>query len=70
MVHIEDNFINGDGTIDLAAAKADAHGLSILAILFKVDNNKPQVRFNEKLKFSVLRTSNKYFIYIRKQYKK
>jgi hypothetical protein len=53
MVHVEDNFISGDGTIDLTAAVADAHGLSILAVLFEVDNNKPQVCLNVKLHFSL-----------------
>lgn len=42
MVHVEDQFIGEDGTIDVAAAVADPAGLAVLGIFFKVDNTKPQ----------------------------
>lgn len=42
LIHIEDRYINDEGKVDFAAAANDAHGLSVLAVLFKVDNNKPQ----------------------------
>ena len=46
MVHIEDKFVAPDGTIDMAGAAADPHGMAILSILFKVNNKKAQVSLN------------------------
>ncbi len=61
MVHIEDKFIDRDGTVIVGAAEGDAHGLSILAVLFHVDNNKPQVCFNKEMQFSLIRIYIEYF---------
>jgi hypothetical protein len=48
MVHIKDEFIKSDGTVDylkviaaIAAGKQKIY--AVLSILFKVDNKKPQV---------------------------
>lgn len=42
MVHVEDQFIAADGTIDAGSAVADPKGLAVLGIFFKVDPSKPQ----------------------------
>jgi len=42
MVHVEDRFIEADGTVDIAAAAADPHGLAVLGIFFWVDPKKTQ----------------------------
>ena len=43
MVHIEDRYIDSDGTYDWNGALADANGLAVLGIFFNVDPKKPQV---------------------------
>ena len=43
MVHIEDRYVDSDGTYDWEGALADPNGLAILAIFFAVDPKKPQV---------------------------
>ena len=43
MVHIEDRYIDSEGTYDWEGALADPNGLAILAIFFAVDPKKPQV---------------------------
>ena len=43
MVHIEDKFIEDDGTIMWGKAKKAKHGVAILSISFYVDPSKPQV---------------------------
>ena len=43
MVHIEDRYIDSDGTFDLTAALGDPNGLAVLGIFFDVDPKKPQV---------------------------
>ena len=52
MVHVEDQFIAADGTIDAGSAVADPKGLAVLGIFFKVDPSKPQVCLNLKFTFS------------------
>ena len=42
MVHVEDRYIS-DGQIDWDGALADKYGIAVLAILFDVDDQKPQV---------------------------
>jgi len=42
MVHIEDEFIGADGTIDFARAVQDPLGIAVLAVFFKVVPKKPQ----------------------------
>jgi len=42
MVHIEDEFIAKDGTVDFEAAKKDKYGIAVLGIFFEVKNMKPQ----------------------------
>jgi carbonic anhydrase len=42
MVHIEDRYINSEGTYNWTAALADPNGLAVLAIFFQVDPKKPQ----------------------------
>jgi len=42
MVHIEDKFIEDDGTIMWGKAKKAKHGVAILSISFYVDPSKPQ----------------------------
>jgi len=42
MVHIEDQFIAADGTVDLVAATADPYGIAVLGMFFKVNNKKAQ----------------------------
>ena len=44
MVHIEDNFVEDDGSLNLAGARGAKHGFAILSILFRIDPRKPQVR--------------------------
>ena len=43
MVHIEDKYIDSEGTYDLGGALADPNGLAVLGIFFNVDPKKPQV---------------------------
>ena len=43
MVHIEDKYIDSEGTYDWAGAIADPNGLAVLAVFFQVDPKKPQV---------------------------
>ena len=43
MVHIEDKYIDLEGTYDWDRALADPNGLAVLAVFFKVDPKKPQV---------------------------
>ena len=43
MVHIEDKFVEDDGSLDVDGAKGAKHGFAILSILFKIDPKKPQV---------------------------
>ena len=43
MVHIEDKYIDSDGTYDWDGALADPNGLAVLGIFFNVDPKKPQV---------------------------
>ena len=43
MVHVEDSFIEEDGTIMWGKAKKAKWGVAILSIRFYVDNTKPQV---------------------------
>ena len=43
IVHIEDNFVEKDGSLNLDGAKAAKHGFAILSILFEIDPKKPQV---------------------------
>ena len=47
MVHIEDNFVEDDGSLNLAGARGAKHGFAILSILFRIDPRKPQVRWKE-----------------------
>jgi len=42
MVHIEDNFVEDDGSLNLAGARGAKHGFAILSILFRIDPRKPQ----------------------------
>jgi len=42
MVHIEDRYIEKDGKVMWNKARKAKHGIAILAILFYIDNNKPQ----------------------------
>jgi len=42
MIHVEDRYIDDTGKVNFAAAADDAHGLSVLAILFKVVHWKVQ----------------------------
>ena len=43
MVHIEDRYIDSEGTYDFGGALADPNGLAVLGIFFDVDPKKPQV---------------------------
>ena len=43
MVHIEDKYIDAEGTYDMDGALADPNGLAVLGIFFDVDPKKPQV---------------------------
>ena len=52
MVHIEDKYIDAEGTYDMDGALDDPNGLAILGIFFDVDPKKPQV--NHQNTFSVL----------------
>ena len=46
MVHIEDKYINkATKEYDWDGAIADPKGLAVLAMFFRVDNNKPQVKW-------------------------
>ena len=45
MVHIEDNFVEADGSLNLDGARGAKHGFAILSILFKIDPKKPQVSY-------------------------
>ena len=47
MVHIEDDFVEADGSLNLEGAKGAKHGFAILSILFKVDNRLNQVSHND-----------------------
>ena len=49
MVHIEDKYIDSEGTFDLTSALADPNGLAVLGIFFDVDPKKPQV--NQQVPF-------------------
>ena len=49
MVHIEDKYIDSEGTFDLDGALADPNGLAVLGIFFNVDPKKPQV--NQQILF-------------------
>ena len=49
MVHIEDKYIDSEGTYDLDGALADPNGLAVLGIFFDVDPKKPQV--NQRLQY-------------------
>lgn len=42
MVHVEDQYVGADGTIDVTGATSDSSGLAVLGIFFRVDNMKPQ----------------------------
>lgn len=42
MVHIEDQFIKPDGTVDFDAAKQDKYGIAVLGIFFEVQPKKTQ----------------------------
>jgi len=42
IVHIEDNFVEKDGSLNLDGAKGAKHGFAILSILFEIDPKKPQ----------------------------
>ena len=44
LVHVEDQYILADGTVDADSAFADGSGVAVLGIFFRVDNMKPQVR--------------------------
>ena len=44
MVHIEDKYIDSEGTFDLTSALGDPNGLAVLGIFFDVDPKKPQVK--------------------------
>ena len=59
MVHIEDKYIDAEGTYDMDGALADPNGLAILGIFFDVDPKKPQV--NQQNAMSVLCGIKKYF---------
>ena len=43
MIHIEDRYIDSEGTYNWDGALGDPNGLAVLAIFFKVDPKKPQV---------------------------
>ncbi len=46
MVHIEDKYIDKTTKeYDWDGALADPKGLAVLAMFFRVDNNKPQVNY-------------------------
>ena len=49
MVHIEDRYIDSEGTYDFGGALADPNGLAVLGIFFDVDPKKPQV--NQQVPF-------------------
>jgi len=42
MVHVEDKFIEDDGSINLKDARNSPYGFAILSILFYIDDSKPQ----------------------------
>ena len=42
MIHVEDEYVNEQGVINFAKAAADPRGFTVLAVLFNVDNEKPQ----------------------------
>ena len=52
MVHIEDKYIDSEGTFDLTSALGDPNGLAVLGIFFDVDPKKPQV--NQQIPFSAI----------------
>ena len=37
MVHVEESYVNYDGSIDWTSAKKDASGLAVLGVFFQVD---------------------------------
>ena len=43
MVHIEDRYIDSEGTFDFGGALSDPNALAVLGIFFDVDPKKPQV---------------------------
>ena len=49
MVHIEDKYIDSEGTYDWDGALTDPNGLAVLGIFFNVDPKKPQV--NQQILF-------------------
>ena len=59
MVHIEDKYIDAEGTYDMDGALGDPNGLAILGIFFDVDPKKPQVSQQNTL--SVLCSIQKQF---------
>ena len=54
LVHVEDKFIEDDGSINLKDARNSPYGFAILSILFYIDDSKPQVRQNIFYKCCIL----------------
>ena len=46
LVHVEDKFIEDDGSLNLKDARKSPYWFAILSILFYIDNSNPQVRHN------------------------
>ena len=59
MIHVEDEYVNEQGVIDFTGAAADPRGFTVLAVLFNVDNEKPQV-----CRTVIFSSIHRYFIYI------
>ena len=53
MVHIEDRYINAEGTYDLHGALADPNGLAVLGIFFDADPKKPQVNQQNTISYVI-----------------
>ena len=42
MIHVENEFIKPDGSVDWEKAAMDEAGVAVISVLFRVDNMKPQ----------------------------
>ena len=53
MVHVEDRYVNDDGSINEAGAKADKYGYAIISIMFQVNDTITEVLLS-KLYFQMV----------------
>ena len=42
MIHVENEFIKPDGSVDWENAALDEAGVAVISVLFRVDDMKPQ----------------------------